>query len=148
MLQIYIDADGCAVKNEVYKVALRFDLQVYVVANQELSIPYEGKVHMEVVPDGPDVADDWIAEHVGKGDIVITTDLPLAGRCIKRGARVLGPKGDEFDENNIGELLATREIMTEIRQYGVTGGGPAPMSKKDRSVFLQKLDQVIHSLKP
>ncbi len=146
MLEIYIDADACSVKNEIYKVAARFDLQVYVVANQEISVPYDGKIHMEVVPDGPDVADDWIAENIQKGDIVITTDVPLADRCIKRGARVLGPKGNVMDESNIGDLLATRDLMAEIRQYGDIGGGPAPMTKRDKSAFLQKLDQLVRDL--
>ncbi len=147
MLNIYIDADGCAVKDETYKVALRYNLKVFLVANKAMNTPMEGEVEMVVVSGGFDAADDWIAEHIGIGDIAITADIPLADRCIKKQARVLGPKGEEFTEDNIGSALATRELMTNLRYMGDMRGGPAPMDKKARSQFLSKLDQIIQSLR-
>lgn len=147
MLNIYIDADGCAVKEETYKVANRYQLKVFVVANKAMNIPLSTSVEMIVVKGGFDAADDWIAENISEGDIAITADIPLADRCIKKKARVLGPKGEEFTEDNIGSALATRELMTNLRFMGEMRGGPAPMDKKDRSQFLSKLDQIIHSIK-
>lgn len=147
MLDIYIDADGCAVKDEVYKVASRYQLQVFVVANKPLTVPSSANIHMQVVSGGFDAADDWIAENITAGDILVTSDLLLADRCIKRQARVLGPKGRELDEENIGAALATREMMSHLRQLGDTKTGPAPMAKKDRSQFLSTLDQIIQSLR-
>lgn len=147
MLHIFIDGDGCSVKEEVYKVATRYKLFVTVVANSYVKIPNDSKVSMEVVAHGPDAADDWIVEKVEPGDIVITTDIPLADRCIKKQARVLGPKGKELSEENIGNALATRELMTHLRSIGEGKGGPAPMAKKDKSQFLSELDRMIHSIK-
>ena len=147
MLNIYIDADGCAVKEETYKVAERHKLKVFVVANKWMRLPSDTMIEMVVVDGGFDAADDWIATHVEDGDIVITSDIPLADRCIKQKARVLGPKGEEFTEDNIGSALATRELMTNLRYMGETGGGPSPMDKKARSQFLSKLDQIIHSVR-
>src|SRR5688572_6224885 len=111
MLDIYIDADGCAVKEEVYKVAARYQLKVFVVANKALAIPLIPNILMQVVAGGFDAADDWIAANIAVGDILITSDLLLADRCIKKQARVLGPKGKELDEDNIGNALGTRELM-------------------------------------
>ena len=147
MLDIYVDADGCPVKDEVYKVAGRYKLGVYLVSNRRLQVPAGGGVKAVVVGDGFDEADDWIAEHAGPGDIVVTADLPLADRCIKTGARVLGPKGNIHDEDSIGSALASRDLMAELRQSGEFTGGPAPMMAKDRSLFLSRLDQVIQDLK-
>jgi len=147
VLNIYIDADGCAVKDEVYKVACRYKLEVFVVANKPLVIPMSAKIHMQVTSGGFDAADDWIAENISQGDILITSDLLLADRCIKRQARVLGPKGHEFDEENIGSALASRELMAHLRQMGNVNTGPAPMAKADRSKFLSKLDQIIQSIR-
>jgi uncharacterized protein YaiI (UPF0178 family) len=144
---IYIDADGCAVKDEIYKVAARYKLKVYVVANKALTIPLDPNIQMQVVSGGFDAADDWIAENISKGDILITSDLLLADRAIKRAARVLGPKGRELDEENIGNALGTRELMSHLRNLGNTNTGPAPMAKADRSQFLSKLDQIIQSIK-
>jgi uncharacterized protein YaiI (UPF0178 family) len=147
MLDIYIDADGCPVKDEVYRVAERYQLKVFVVANKPIHIPFDPLVEMVVVESGPDIADDWIVEHINVGDIAITADILLADRCIKKQARVLGTKGNEFTEDNIGSAVADRELMKNIRQFGEIKGGPSPMEKKDRSLFLGKLDQIIQSIR-
>lgn len=147
MLNIYIDGDGCAVKDETYKVATRYKMKVFVVANSWMKLPLDSNIEMVVVEGGFDAADDWIADSIGAGDIAITSDIPLADRCIKKGARVLGPKGDEFTEDNIGSALATRELMANLRQMGEMRGGPAPMDKKARSQFLGKLDQIIQAIR-
>ncbi len=147
MLNVYIDADGCAVKDEIYKVAARYKMKVFLVANKALSFPMEANIEMVVVSGGFDAADDWIAEKVDEGDIVITSDILLAERCLKKSARVLGPKGQEFTEDSIGGSLAMRELMTNLRHMGEMSGGPAPMEKKDRSQFLSKLDQIIQSIR-
>lgn len=147
MLDVYVDADGCPVKEEVYRVARRYGLTVYVVSNRPINVPLEERVHAVVVDDAFDATDDWIVEHIGEGDIAITADLPLADRCIKRGACVLGPKGQVHDEDSIGEALATRELMDQLRQMGATTGGPSPMSKRDRSIFLSRLDETIQRVR-
>ncbi len=146
-MQIYIDADGCAVKEEVYRVAERYQLFVTVVANQSQKTPQNARTKMVVVAGKFDAADDWIVEQVKPNDIVITADILLADRCVKKQARVLGPKGEEFTEDNIGDSVANRELMQNLRQMGESRGGPAPMQKQDRSRFLGKLDQIIQSLK-
>lgn len=147
MLDLYIDADGCAVKDESYKVAERYRLKVFVVANKWLSVPSDPRIEMVVVQGGFDAADDWIVERGGRGDIVVTSDILLAERCVKKGMAVLGPKGIEFTEDSIGGAVATRELMQNLRHMGEMRGGPAPMEKKDRSAFLGKLDQIIQRLK-
>ncbi|MES2854527.1 MAG: YaiI/YqxD family protein [Bdellovibrionota bacterium] len=147
MTKIYIDGDGCAVKEEIYKVADRYKLEVVLVANKWMSIPANSLFSMHVVPGNFDAADDWIVENCVKGDIVVTTDILLADRAVKKQARVLGPKGNEFTEDNIGDAVASRELMQNLRHMGEVRGGPAPMDKKDRSQFLSKLDQIIQSLK-
>jgi uncharacterized protein YaiI (UPF0178 family) len=146
VLDIYIDADGCPVKEEIYRVSTRYDLNVFVVANKAMNVPLNGNTQLIIVPGDFDAADDWIAEHIGPGDICITGDIPLADRCIKKKARVLGHKGDEFTEDSIGDALATRELMARLREMGEVRGGPPPFEKKDRSKFLSKLDQIIQSL--
>lgn len=146
MLEIYIDADGCSVKDEIYKVATRYQLKVFIVANKYLQIPANSNFQMQIVSGGFDAADDWIAETISNGDILITSDLLLADRCLKRGAKVLGPKGRELTEENIGDVLSTRELMSHLRHMGATNTGPAPMTKNDRSQFLGKLDQIIQAL--
>lgn len=145
MTHLYIDADGCPVKDEVYKVARRYDLPVTVVANSWMRTPEDGQVKMQVVGDGFDEADDWIVEHCGPGDIVVAIDIPLADRCLKKGARVVGYTGRVFTEEGIGEALASREIAANLREAGVMTGGPAPFSKKDRERFLQALDTLVHA---
>jgi uncharacterized protein YaiI (UPF0178 family) len=147
MLIIYIDADACPVKDETYKVAERYQLKVFVVSNAQIRIPSDPRIQMRVVSGGFDAADDWIVEQASVGDIVITTDILLADRCVKKSVRALSPKGHEFTEDNVGDAVATRELMTHLRQTGEAKGGPAPMSKTDRSQFLGKLDQIIQGIK-
>mgnify|MGYP001038524988 CR=1 FL=1 len=144
-MALYVDADACPVKEEVYRVARRYELKVFVVANSVIRGPSETLIEMVVVSGGFDVADDWIAERAGRGDIVITSDIPLAGRCIETGARVVGPKGFEFTEDAIGDALATRALHDMLRQSGTFNGGPAPFAKVDRSRFLSKLDELVHA---
>ena len=146
-MNIFIDADGCAVKEETYKVAARYAIKVFVVANKYLQVPLDSLLEMKVVSGNFDAADDWIAETAGPGDIVITSDILLAERCVKRKVRTLGPKGAEWTEDNIGSAVAGRELMQNLRHMGENRGGPAPMEKKDRSQFLGKLDQIIQSEK-
>jgi uncharacterized protein len=146
-MSIYLDADACPVKEEVYRVARRYEIRVYVVANSPLRVPQDALIELIVVKGGFDAADDWIAERIGVGDIAVTADIPLADRCLRRGARVLGPKGLEFSEDDIGNALATRALLDMLRQSGEFGGGPAPFAKADRSRFLAKLDETIHAIR-
>lgn len=147
MTKIYIDADGCPVKDEAYKVAERYKLKVLVVANKYLAIPSSSIIEMKIVDGGFDAADDWIVENCVAGDIVITGDILLADRCVKKSVRVLGHKGNEFTEENVGSAVANRELMQNLRHMGEMRGGPAPMDKKARSQFLGTLDRIIQSLK-
>jgi len=147
MLDIYVDADACPVKEEVYRVARRYDLNVTLVANAWMRIPNEDWLSLEVVEEGFDVADDWIVDHVKSKDIVITADIPLANRCLKKGASVIGNTGKPFTEENIGQVLATRDLLSELRSGGEITGGPKPMMKRDRSRFLQELDEVIQLIR-
>lgn len=142
-MKIYIDGDACPVKNEIYKVARRLELAVVLVANQWMQVPPRPKVELVVVDDGFDAADDWIAERCGPTDIVITSDIPLAGRCVAQGAGVLTPKGHEYHENNVQGAMATRDLLHELRGAGEITGGPAPMTDRDRSTFLQRLDTLV-----
>ncbi len=147
MLKIYIDADGCPVKEEVYKVATRYQLPVMVVANKNINIPIHPSIQMQVVPYGADEADNWIFDNIEENDICITTDIPLADRCLKKSARVLDARGEEFTEDMIGDAMATRELMKHLRELGQVKGGPAPFEKRDRSNFLSSLDRIIQSIK-
>ena len=147
MLDIYIDADACPVKEETYRVAKRYDLKVYVVSNSWMGTPDQGRVELVEVDDGLDAADDWIAERATTGDIVLTADIPLAARCLQQGAEVLGFKGRAFTAESIGAALASRELMSHLREMGENTGGPAPLQKRDRSEFLNLLDQVIQRVK-
>ena len=147
MLHIYVDADACPVKQEVYRVARRYGLEVTLVANSWMRVPDERRVALEVVEDGFDAADDWIVDHVRPGDIVITADIPLASRCLKGGARVIGPTGRPFTDANIGQAVATRDLLAGMRGAGEMTGGPPPVTKRDRSRFLQQLDELIQSLR-
>ena len=144
MLTIYIDADACPVKSEVYKVARRYGLRVAVVANAQLRMPDDPLVELVVRP-GFGASDDWIAEQAGEGDVVVTADIPLAARCLAKGARVLSPKGKPFTD--IGSALALRALMDELRQGGAVTGGPAAMTPKDRSRFLSKLDEAVNAVR-
>ncbi len=147
MLHIFVDADACPVKQEVYRVAARCGLKVTLVSNSWMRTPDEAWLSLEVVGDGFDEADDWIVDQVQPGDIVITADIPLAGRCLKKDAFVLGSTGKEFTHDNIGQALATRNLMEELRGSGEITGGPPPMKKSDKSRFLQALDRVIQSIR-
>jgi uncharacterized protein YaiI (UPF0178 family) len=144
---IYIDADGCPVKPETYKVATRYQIPVRLVANRYLQIPPSPLFQAVTVGDGFDEADDWIAEHAGVGDIVITADIPLAARCLQNGARALGPKGRPFTEDSIGDAVASRALSQHLRESGINTGGPAPMGKRDRSRFLAKLDELVNAVR-
>ncbi len=145
MTHIYVDADGCPVKDEVYRVAKRYDVPVTLVANSWMRIPDDPKINFELVDDGFDAADDWIVEEVSANEIVITADIPLAARCLEKGARVLGPKGRVYSEDSIGDALASREVASQMREHGMMTGGPAPFGPKDRSRFLSRLDDTIHA---
>ncbi len=147
MLNIYVDADACPVKNEIYRVAKRYELMCWVVANQWINMPDDPSIRLEVVDDGFDAADNWIAEHVEHGDIVITDDIPLAARCIEKNARVLTGRGEVRDAGSIGEALAMRELMQYVRSSGDVKGGQKPMDDRDRNKFVQKLDQLVHAVK-
>jgi uncharacterized protein YaiI (UPF0178 family) len=140
MLTVYVDADACPVKEEVYRVARRYGLRVAVVANGPLRVPADPLIELVVRP-GFGAADDWIAQEAGPDDIVVTADIPLAARCLARGARALDPKGRPFTDNDIGAALALRDLREELRQGGTMTGGPSPMTPKDRSRFLSKLDE-------
>ena len=146
-MKIYVDADACPVKDEIYRVAGRHEVPVVVVANTWMRIPEQAGVRLEVVSDGFDAADDWIVEQCGAGDIVVTADIPLADRCLKKEAFVLGPKGEPFTEDNIGTAMVSREMTADMRAMGMISGGPAPFQKKDRGVFLQELDKAVVRLK-
>jgi uncharacterized protein len=147
LLHIFVDADACPVKQEVYRVADRFGLDVTLVANSWMRIPDKPLIALEIVEDGFDAADDWIVAHIQPHDIVVTADIPLASRCIKEGARAIGPTGKPFTENNIGDAVAMRDLLSGLRSSGEITGGPAPLNKRDRSRFLQKLDEVIQSIR-
>jgi len=147
-ITIYVDADACPVKEEINRVAERYRLSVTYVANSRMRLPDSEKAKLVVVEGKFDEADHWIVEHVSRNDLVVTSDIPLAYRCIQKGAKVLGSTGHAFTEENIGHLLATRDLMAELREAGtLTGGGPPPFQKQDRSRFLHTLDQMIQSIK-
>jgi uncharacterized protein YaiI (UPF0178 family) len=146
LLHIFVDADACPVKQEVYRVARRYDLEVTLVAASWMRIPESGRVTLEVVGDGLDAADDWIVEHIEGDDILITGDVPLAARSLGKGAYVIGHKGKPFTDDNIGPALGTRDLLSELRVMGEIKGGPPPFSKRDRSLFLQQLDQAVTAI--
>lgn len=147
MVAIYVDGDACPVKNEVYKVAARYALHVYVVANAGMSVPENAGVELVMVRGGFDAADDWIAEHVASNDIVITDDIPLADRAVKRDAHVLTPRGRRLTEDSVCDALATRNFLQGLREAGAVTGGPRPFTKSDRSQFLSRLDETVQAAK-
>jgi len=147
LLDLFVDGDACPVKDEVYRVALRHDLKVYVVFCGALKTRVPGRVEFVRVKQGFDAADDWIAERASEGDIVITADIPLADRCIKKGSSVVSPTGRPFTEDSIGEAMAQRALMDHLRAMGEVGGGPPPFAPADRSRFLSALDRVIHRIR-
>jgi uncharacterized protein YaiI (UPF0178 family) len=141
---IYVDADACPVKEEVYRVARRYAVRVVLVANATLRVPEDPLFELVVQP-GFGAADDWIAERAGAGDVVVTADVPLAGRCVAKGAITLDPKGRVLDAGTVGEALGMRDLMEHLRQAGQATGGPAPMTGKDRSRFLSRLDEAVNA---
>ena len=143
MTRIFVDSDACPVKEEVYRVAGRYGLHVFVVSNRMMAVPASALIERVVVDAGPDVADDWIADHIAAGDIAITADIPLAARCVEKGAYVLEPKGRLLDKDAIGMALAMRNLMTDLRSAGVMTSGSAAFGKADRSRFLSELDTVV-----
>ena len=149
MTTILVDADACPVKEETYRVAKRYGLPVLLISDSWLRTPREDWIELVVVKhDGQlDAADDVIVERTEAGDVVVTDDIILASRCLEKGASVLSPRGRVFDEDSIGGALATRELMAELREMGEVTGGPSPFGKRDRSSFLQKLDQTIQALR-
>ena len=142
-IQIYIDADACPVKDEVYRVAGRYGLKVWVVANSFMQVPQTPLIERVIVDGGFDAADNWIAERAADGAIVITSDIPLASRCVKAGAEVIGPGGKPFTKSSVGMALATRNLMQDLRAMGEITGGPKPFAARDRSRFLSALDETI-----
>jgi len=147
MIQILIDADACPVKDETYRVALRYKVPVVVVSNSPIRIPREPLISRTIVSDAFDAADDWIAEHAGPGTVVITADILLADRCLKLGAMVIANNGKPFTASSIGGAIAVRAIMADLRAGGDVVGGPPPFSPADRSRFLSSLDEAIGRLK-
>jgi uncharacterized protein len=146
-ITIYVDADACPVKAEIYKVAERHAIPVLVVSNSFINLPRHPLFQRVMVGEGLDVADDWIAERVGPRSIVITADIPLADRCVKAGAIAIAPNGKAFTPDSIGMALATRNLMTDLREAGTVTGGPKPFSPRDRSSFLSELDLAIRRLR-
>ena len=142
-MAIYIDADACPVKTEIYRVAGRYQLKVFVVANAYMNVPRDLRIELVVVADSFDAADNWIAERAGPGDIVVTADIPLADRSLKAGALVIGNTGVPFTPSSIGMAMANRELLSNLRAMGEVTGGPKPMSPRDRSRFLSALDEAI-----
>lgn len=142
-MRIYVDADACPVKDEIYRVAARLGVPVSIVAGGFIRVPSDPAIERIAAGPGMDAADDWIAERAGPGDIVVTSDIPLASRCVKSGASVMAPNGKPFSEDSIGMTLAMRNLMTDLRSAGETTGGPSGFSPRDRSAFLGALDQTI-----
>jgi uncharacterized protein YaiI (UPF0178 family) len=142
-MHIYVDADACPVKDEIYRVAARHHLPVTIVAAGFIRVPQDPMIARVAAGTGPDAADDWIVAHAGAGDIVITADIPLASRCVKAGAEVLAPNGRPFTEDSIGMTLAVRNLMHDLRSAGEATRGPPPFSPRDRSAFLSALEEAI-----
>jgi uncharacterized protein YaiI (UPF0178 family) len=147
MLDIYIDADACPVRREVFQVAERYGLTVFVVTAGTVRVPIDPRIRLALVAEGPDAVDDWIAERIGGGDICVTADVPLAARCLQRGGRALGPTGRRFTPDNIGSALAGRDLAAHLREIGVGGKGPDPLAARDRSRFLGELDALIQAIR-
>ncbi|MCK1360737.1 YaiI/YqxD family protein [Bradyrhizobium sp. 199] len=144
--RIFVDADACPVKDEIYRVALRHGVPVSVVAGNFIRVPHDPLIERIAAGAGMDAADDWIAERVKSGDVVVTSDIPLASRCVKAGAEVIAPNGKPFTEESIGMTLAVRNLMTDLRSAGEVTGGPRSFSPRDRSTFLSALDQTLRRI--
>jgi len=145
MVEIYIDADACPVKDETLRVAQRHGLKTLMVSDGGIRPSPNPLVELVIVAQGADAADDWIAEHIGQADICVTSDIPLAARCLERGALALKPNGEPFTENGIGMALANRELMQSLRESGEITGGPRPFSKADRSAYLDRLETTVQA---
>jgi uncharacterized protein len=147
MTDIYVDGDACPVREEIYRVAARLRLNVFVVYNGSRPIrpPDAPNVSMVLVGDSADAADDWIAERIAAVDVCVTSDIPLASRCLKNGARAVSPTGKSWTHANIGNALAGREIARHLRELGATTRGPAPLTQRDRSRFLSALDTAVQA---
>ena len=146
-IRILVDADACPVKAEIYRVAERYGLEVFVVTNGGVLVPRDPRIQLVIVSDGFDAADNWIAERAGPSDIVVTADIPLADRCLKSGATVIGNTGRPFTKESIGMALASRALMADLRAMGTVGGGNKPMVAKDKSTFLSALDAAVVRLR-
>ncbi len=147
MTDIYVDGDACPVREEIYRVATRLRLNVFVVSNGSRPIrpPGTPNASMVLVGDGADAADDWITEHISAADVCVTSEIALASRCLKKGARAVSPAGKHWTESNIGNALAGRDIARHLRELGQHTGGPAPLTKRDRSQFLSALDTAVQA---
>ncbi|PSS48624.1 YaiI/YqxD family protein [Pseudomonas sp. BBP2017] len=147
-MRIWIDADACpkAAKDQVVKFALKRQLEVVLVAGQSQIKPAFTCVRLIVVPSGPDAADDYLVEHAVPGELVICSDVPLADRLVKNGVACLDPRGREFDERNMGERLAVRNLFTDLREQGQVGGGQAPYGDREKQVFANSLDRILTRL--
>ena len=143
VVNIYVDADACPVKDETVRVATRHGLKTYLVSDGGIRPSHEPLVELVIVGQGPDAADDWIATHIQKADICVTNDIPLAARCLEQGAWAIKPNGEPFTENGIGMALANRELMQGLRESGAITRGPRPFSKSDRSEFLNRLETTV-----
>jgi len=146
LITIYVDADSCPVKNESIKVAKRYGLKILFVSNSRIKIPKDVLIETVIVNDGLDAADNWIVERIGNTDIAVSADVPLASRCLKKGARVLDPNGRVFTEESIGEALAHRDLMTYLRDLGTITSSQTPRKKIDSSRFLQRLDELVQAI--
>ena len=142
-IRIFIDADACPVKDEVYKVAARYGLKTFVVSNSFMMVPRSAMIEQVVVDAGPDIADDWIAERIAPGDIAVTNDIPLAERVLQTGGAAITPAGKPFTVDSIGSAIAQRALMEQLRSTGEITGGPKPFDRNDRSRFLQALDEAV-----
>ncbi|MEX2049210.1 MAG: YaiI/YqxD family protein [Gemmatimonadota bacterium] len=149
-MRIYVDADSCPVKDEVYRVAKRYSVEVTLVSAAWLRVPPDPWIHLEVVREtgGLDAADDWIVERLQPGDVVVSDDILLASRCLAGGAKALNSRGKEFTQDSIGDAVAMRELMSNLREASAVTGGPSPMTKADRSRFLQRLDEIVSRGRP
>ena len=149
MTAIFIDADACPVREEVYRVAGRLGVKVWIVHNGSRPIrpPALAQAELVIVGSGFDAADDWIAEHISPGDVCVTGDIPLAARCLKSGSRALSPQGHPWTHDNIGAALAGRELSRHLREIGQGGGGPSGLTKADRSHFLSSLDTMLAAIR-
>jgi uncharacterized protein YaiI (UPF0178 family) len=146
-IRIFIDADACPVKDEVYKVAARYGLKTFVVSNSFMMVPRSAMIEQVVVDAGPDIADDWIAERIAPGDIAVTNDIPLAERVLQAGGAAITPSGKPFTVDSIGSAIAQRALMEQLRSTGEITGGPKPFDRNDRSRFLQALDEAVQKEK-